>query len=214
MGITLFYAPGACSLAPHVALAWIGEPFEAVRVQYGSPELLKVNSAGSVPAIDTGEGWTLTQAGAILQYLARRFPQAGLAPDHDLRAEAEFDRWSAFFTGDLHPSFFPVFSPGKYTKSRELAAQAQVREAALDLIRKRLALLDAHLQDRSFIAGERRSVLDAYALPMLRWAVAKVPGGLEHYPEVAAQLARTLSDTFVHQVIAAEEGTESTTHDR
>ena len=56
MPVKLFYAPGACSLAPHVVLEWIGRPYEAVRVQYGSPELLKVNPAGAVPVLDTGEG--------------------------------------------------------------------------------------------------------------------------------------------------------------
>ena len=66
MPIKLFYAPGACSLAPHVVLEWIGNPYTALRVQYGSPELLQLNPAGAVPVLDTGEGWTLTQAGAIL----------------------------------------------------------------------------------------------------------------------------------------------------
>ena len=91
MAPTLFYSPGACSLAPHVVLQWIGEPYEAVRVKIGSPELLKINPSGAVPALDTGEGWTLTQNAAILQYIARRYPAAKLgaklhAPKQYLRA--------------------------------------------------------------------------------------------------------------------------------
>ena len=57
---TLFYAPGACSLAPHVVLEWIGEPYEAKRVRYQSAELLAVNPAGSVPVLQRADGWTLT----------------------------------------------------------------------------------------------------------------------------------------------------------
>ena len=85
MTLRLFYAPGACSLAPQVALHWIGAPFEALPVKYGSPELVAVNPAGAVPALDTGEEWTLTQAGASLHYLARRFPKAELGAKPFLR---------------------------------------------------------------------------------------------------------------------------------
>ena len=187
MTLKLFYAPGACSLAPHVALHWSGTPFEAIRVKYGSPELVAINPAGAVPALDTGEGWTLTQAGAILHYIARRFPDAGLGAEPGLRGEADFDRWSSFFTGDLHPAFFPLFSPGRYTVSKEVAAQDQVREAARALVARRLKLLDA------------------YALPMLRWASAKLPEGLAPYPAVRAHLERMLADPGVAEIIASEE---------
>lgn len=203
----LFYAPGACSLAPHVVLHWTGAPYEAVRVGYGSPELLAVNPAGAVPALDTGEGWTLTQAGAILHYLARRFPEAGLGADASLRGEAEFDRWSSFFTGDLHPAFFPLFSPGRYTVAKDVAAQEGVRQAARALVARRLALLDAHLMGQPFILGQRRTVLDAYALPMLRWAVAKLPDGLSTYPAVQAYLDQISVDPDVKEVIAVDEAT-------
>ena len=205
MTLKLFYAPGACSLAPHVALRWIGAPFEALRVKYGSPELVAVNPAGSVPALDTGEGWTLTQIGAILHYLARRFPDAELGAEPGLHGEAEFDRWSAFFTGDLHPAFFPLFSPGRYTVAKDVAAQNQVREAAHALIDRRLLLLDVQLNGQPFILGERRTVLDAYAIPMLRWAVAKLPDGLAPYPNVRAHLERMLADPGVAEIIASEE---------
>lgn len=205
MTFKLFYAPGACSLAPHVVLQWIGAPFEAVRVKYGSPELVAVNPAGSVPALDTGDGWTLTQNGAILHYLARRFPHAKLGAEPGLRGEAELDRWSAFFTGDLHPAFFPLFSPGRYTTAKDVAAQNQVRDAAHSLVDRRLLLLDAQLSGHPFILGERRTVLDAYALPMLRWASAKLPDGLAPYTNVRTHLDRMLADPGVAKTIASEE---------
>ena len=201
----LFYTPGACSLAPHVVLHWTGASYEAVRAGYGSPELLAVNSAGAVPVLDTGEGWILTQAGAILHYLARRFPEAELGPDPSVRGAAEFDRWSSFFTGDLHPAFFPLFSPGRYTAAKDAAAQDRVRQAAWALVARRLALLDEHLTGQPFILGERRTVLDAYALPMLRWAVAKLPEGLSDYPSVQGHLNRMSADLGVKEVIAEEE---------
>ena len=91
---TLYYALGACSLAPHITLEWIGRPYEAVRVQYGSDELLAVNPAGAVPTLREDDGWLLTQAGAAyvgpgvhaldvtdrLQTLASRLTQIGASP--------------------------------------------------------------------------------------------------------------------------------------
>ena len=202
--IRLFYMPGACSLAPHVVLEWIGEPYEAVRVQHGSPDLLQINPAGAVPVLDTGEGWTLTQAGAILQYLARRFPGARLGADGSLRQEAEFDRWSYFFTGDLHPAFAPIFAPGRYTVSEDPASHERVRQAGYDLVRKRLDLLNAHMNGRAYIVGEHRTAVDAYALPMMRWAAAMLPEGLPNYPGVEAHLHRMAADPVISKVIADE----------
>src|SRR5687767_14682956 len=100
---TLYYAVGACSLAPHIALEWIGAPYEAVRVQYGSRELLAVNPAGAVPTLREDDGWLLTQAGAILDYLAQKHPEAKLAGGNDMRAKAEAHRWSAFLPRTFMP---------------------------------------------------------------------------------------------------------------
>src|SRR5208283_3231314 len=97
----LYYAAGACSLGVHIVLEWIGAPYEAQAVKPGSPELLKVNPLGAVPALDTGEGWILTQAAAILRHLTRAYPQARLAGGQGVREQAEIDRWLCFFTGDV-----------------------------------------------------------------------------------------------------------------
>ena len=202
--LTLFYAPGACSLAPHIVLEWIGQPYEAKRVQYGSPELVAVNPSGAVPALRDESGWVLTQAGAILHYLARRFPQAGLDAGNTPEEQAELDRWSSFMTGDLHPSFYPIFMPERYTADRSEAAKEAVRQAGMELVRKRLTLLDEHLADRPFILGERRTVIDAYAFPMIRWAILKLPEKLARHPHVQAQHDRVTEDAAVRKVLADE----------
>ena len=202
--LTLFYAPGACSLAPHIVLEWIGQPYEAKRVQYGSPELVAVNPSGAVPALCDESGWVLTQAGAILHYLARRFPQAGLDAGSGAKEQAELDRWSSFMTGDLHPSFYPIFMPERYTADRSEAAKEAVRQAGMELVRKRLALLDAQLAEHPFILGERRTVIDAYAFPMIRWAIMKLPEKLGRYPHVQALHDRVTEDAAVRKVLADE----------
>lgn len=203
---TLYYAVGACSLAPHIALEWIGEPYEAVKVEFGSKELRKVNPAGAVPTFREDDGWLLTQAGAILDYLAHKHPQAGLAGGDDLRAMAEAHRWSAFFTSDVHAAFWPIFMPFRYTNDKSDAARRAVAEAGYKLVAKQFSVLDSHLEGREYILNGGRSQIDAYSFPMIRWMIKLVPGGLEKYPNVQALHDRLAADPAVQKVLAYETG--------
>jgi len=200
----LYYSPGACSLAVHVALEWIGEPYQTQAVKPGSPEFVAINPAGAVPALDTGEGWLLTQAGAILRHLARRFPQARLSAATSLRDQAEVDSWLSFFTGDLHPAFFPVFMAQRYTTASDEASLKAARDAGLALVRKRYAIMEAHLAGRRFFVGEERSILDAYAFPMERWGAKVLEGGLADFPNIKAHHDTLAADPAVRRVLAAE----------
>ncbi|MGX1098154.1 glutathione S-transferase family protein [Amorphus sp. MBR-141] len=203
---TLYYAVGACSLAPHVALEWIGAPYEAVNVQYGSKELVAVNPAGAVPTLQEDDGWLLTQCGAILDYLASKHPEAGLAGGDSIRAEAEAHRWSAFFTSDVHAAFWPIFMPFRYTTDKSDAAQSAVVEAGQRLVAKQFRILDSHLDGRDYILDGGRSVIDAYSFPMMRWAIKLLPNGLKEYPNVQALHDRIAADPAVRKVLGREAG--------
>ena len=206
---TLYYATGACSLAPHIVLEWIGAPYEAVKVQFGSKELLAVNPAGAVPTLREDDGWLLTQAGAILDYLAQKHPEAGLSGGETLREKAEAHRWSAFFTSDLHAAFWPIFMPFRYTTDPDEAAKTAVVEAGQKLVARQLGILDTHLDGRDWVLGAgrgTRSVIDAYAFPMIRWAIKLLPGGLAPYPHVQALHDRLAADPAVQRVLAREAG--------
>jgi glutathione S-transferase len=202
--LKLYYHPGACSLAAHIVLAWIGEPYDIAKVEFGDPEFLKINPAGAVPALDTGEGWILTQDAAILRYLARRFPKADLSGGEQLRESAEVDRWSSFITGDLHPAFFPLFMPKRFTTAQDEASLASVRAAGAALVNKRLALLEEHLKGKTFFLGAKRSILDAYVFPMQGWAEKMLSSGLSPYPAVKAHHERMAADESVKRVLAVE----------
>jgi glutathione S-transferase len=203
---TLYYAVGACSLAPHVALEWIGAPYEAARVQYGSRELLAVNPAGAVPTLREDDGWLLTQAGAILDYLAQKHPEAKLAGGSDMRAKAEAHRWSAFFTSDVHSAFWPIFMPDRYSTDGSENARRAVAEAGRKLVAKQFGILNRHLDGREYILDGGRSVMDAYSFPMIRWAIKLLPGGLNEYPNVQALHDRMNADPAVQKVLARETG--------
>lgn len=201
--LTLYYHPGACSLAAHIVLEWIGEPYETKEVEFGDKEYLRINPAGAVPALDD-DGWIVTQAAAVLHYLSRKYPQAKLDVEQSPRDLAEADRWSAFITGDLHPAFFPLFLPARYTRSREQSALEDVREAAKTQIRRKYALLDAHLSGRRWFLGGKRSYLDAYVFPMERWGANMLGDGLDAWPGVKAHHDMMGADEAAQRVLAAE----------
>lgn len=201
---TLYYAPGACSLSVHIVLEWLGEPYQAIRVDPSDPKYRELNPAGQVPAFDIGDGTLLSQCSAILGYLAHTHPSAGLSGEDTPLAQALLGRWSAFFTGDVHPAFFPVFMPQRYTTAEDEAALQHVREAGMALVRKRLDLLEAQLEGRDHIVGETRTYVDAYSVPMVRWASSMLPGGIEGWPSVKRHHEAMLADPAVRKVMADE----------
>jgi glutathione S-transferase len=200
----LYYAPGACSLAVHIALEWISHPYEAIKSNPGSSEYLKINPAGAVPALDIGTDTPLTQNAAILHFLARRFPEAELDAGSNLERTAEMERWASFLTGDLHPAFFPVFMAQRYTTATDEASLAHVREAAVALVGKKLSLLDKQLEGRKYVLGSKRTFVDAYSVPMIRWAVSTIPGGLTDYPDVKRHHEHMLADPAVQRAMRDE----------
>jgi glutathione S-transferase len=199
----LYYAPGACSLAAHIVLEWIGQPYRAERVKFGDPDYLKINPAGAVPALDIGAGIILTQNGAILRFLARKAPEAGLDDASTPERAAEVERWSEFLTGDLHPAFHPYFHPERYTTDPEKSALDHVRAAALRLIKKQLSLAERHLEARETFAA-RRTYVDAHFFPMTRWAKSALPEGLENFPNIKRHYETMHADPATQRAMAAE----------
>ncbi|GAB4226422.1 MAG: glutathione S-transferase N-terminal domain-containing protein [Elainellaceae cyanobacterium] len=181
--IRLFYAPGTCALAPHIVLEWIGVDYELEKITFGDPEYLKINPQGKVPAMVDGDSGVMTQADAILKYLAAKYPEAGLGGDGTLLGAYEINRWLAFFTGDMHPAFYPFFRPGRYTTSSDEAALKTPKEAAYQLIDTVFTQFNQHMTDRTAVVGDRYSVVDPYAFSMLRWGNL-LPKPLAEYPNL------------------------------
>jgi glutathione S-transferase len=104
--LTLYFAPGASSMAVHIALHEIGVAFEARPMSFNgndlrSPDYLKLNPEGKVPTLLI-DARPLTEVAAILYYLAKRFPDAGLLPRDDIEADAQALSWMSFIASTLH----------------------------------------------------------------------------------------------------------------
>ena len=191
----LYYFPGSCALAPHIVLNWVGADFEAVRIEKGDPEYRKVNPLGVVPAIEYA-GRIYTQADAILHWLKEMYPDQELGGGDTPDSNYELNNWMAFLTGDFHPAFYPFFNTQRYTTDADDAAIAAVKSAAEARVGSYMDFLNAHMDGRDFLVGERRSIADAYAVPMLRWT-RLLTKKLSEYPALDAYLARMQDDAGV-----------------
>ena len=167
----LYYMPGACPLATHIVLEWIGQPYQTQvvpRNELKEPAFLALNPVGSVPVLVDGE-LILTQSAAILEYLAEKHPEAGLLPD-DIIERAEMRRWLGFVNADLHKAFGLVFVKSGY--SNDEACQEQLAAAGKAKAAQLFGIIDKQLEGKQWLTG-KRSVVDPYLFTIIRWAHAQ-----------------------------------------
>jgi glutathione S-transferase len=194
----LYFSPLACSMASRVVLYETGAEVNFVRVDTRAGrtadggDYRAINAKGQVPALRTDDGEVLTENAAILQYLADRAPEAGLAPDGFQRYRLQ--QWLSFIGAELHKLVFtPLLSP-----RADEAAKATAREAAA----QRFAYLDDHLAGRDWLLDDF-SVADAYMAAVLNWAQF-VNFDLEPYPNVAAYRDRLRERPAVARALGEE----------
>ena len=173
--IELYFAPGACSFVPHVALEAIkaatGEAFEPKLVklhkgEHKTPEYLAMNPNGQVPVLVV-DGKPLNQIVAVCDFLDRRFPQAKLLPTyHWARAQALSQL--AWMNNTVHPTFTRVFRHGEFAETE--AGKAEVKRVAAAKFREHLERLqDMAKGAQPYFFGSKLAPHDAYAFTLLRW---------------------------------------------
>ncbi|WP_324260490.1 glutathione transferase GstA [Altererythrobacter sp. H2] len=196
----LFISPGACSLAPHIALREAGAVFEAVKVDLATrkteagDDFLAVNPSGKVPALTLDNGQSLTENPAILLYIADQNPKVGLAP-----AEGSFERYQllsrlSFLGSEFHKAFVPLFAPGASDEAKAAAAVA---------VENHLAALDKELTGRDHFAGDSFSVADIYLFVMLGWP-GHVGIDMSAYPALGAYAGKIAQRPAVGAALKAE----------
>jgi glutathione S-transferase len=202
----LYFSPLACSMASRIALYEAEASVQFIEVDpktkrtLAGEDFLCVNPLGLVPAIRTDDGEVLTENAAVLQYIAERFPAAGLAPREGM-ARSRLHQWLCFIGTELHKALFiPLFD----TKT-----SAEEKARILAKGDSRLSYLDLHLAGRAFLL-DQFSVADAYLVTVLNWKIA-TPVDLRKWPAVYSyylrltqrpSIARALADE--HALYAAE----------
>ena len=183
--LTLYFAPGASSMAPHIALHEIGAPFEARPISFTKkenrePSYRAINPEGKIPALLI-DGRPLSEVAGILFYLARRFPEAGLLPTGNPEAEAGVISWMSFIAATVHPA----------------------RRRGLDHARAIYALADQRLGARPWAVGNY-SIADIH-LFRLYWrffnSLEPAPG---EFPNLDAHYQLMMARSAVQKTIAIE----------
>ena len=199
----LYSMAGTCAVSLAIVLEWIGAPYELIVMLRGdnrAPAYLAINGNGEVPALMLDDGRILTEAAAILPFLAACYPLAKLDLGDDTVARAQLAQTMSYLTSEVHVAFKPHFMPERFLDDPRqfdaLQAYAWVTLAPM------LAKLNALLVGRSFLIAEHRTVADAYLYLMLRW-VDEGPGGIAPYPALAEFRARLESDAGVQRALAA-----------
>ena len=195
----LYYMPGACSLAPHIALRELGTDFKLVRFDRkeqtfeGDGKLEEVNPKGYVPVLELDNGERLTEAAAVLQYIADQAPQSGLAPPLGSFERYRLQEWLNYLASEVHKSFWPFFHSGCESE------KPNQRERLLS----RFQFIERSLGDKPFLMGDAFTVADAYLLTMLNWLR---PAGFDiaPWPKLKAYRNRLRERPSVRAALEAE----------
>ncbi len=168
MAYQLYFAPGACSLAPHIVLRELGEDFSLVKVSVrehkteDGADFYAINPKGYVPAMRLENGEILTEGAAISQFLVDNKPGSDLAPRAGTLERARVNEWLVFTNSEVHKTFSPLFNPA--TPDDQKKAIKERLASRFDFIEKSLA------DGRSYLTGEKFTIADAYLFVVVNWS--------------------------------------------
>ena len=198
----LYYAPGACSLAPNIALREARLRFDLVRVDFARGKSLpdgtpftRINAKGYVPALELDDGRILTENAVMLQYIADLRPESGLAPRNGTFERVRRQEWLLFIATELHKGVAPFFSP---------RADEDYKASVKDRLELRFGFLSTSLEGRSWLLGDDFSVAEGYALYAIRTWERMVKIDLSEWPTLADYRRRIEAREAVRAALDAE----------
>jgi glutathione S-transferase len=195
----LYFSPGACSLATHIALFEAGLPFSTERVDLKTKQTASgadfraINPKGYVPALELDGGVVLTEGPALLQYVADQAQPGQLAPAGGTVQRYQLIGWLSYISSEVHKNFGALFNP---------AASEDAKGAAKAALAQRFGFLERSLEGREFLM-DQYSVADGFLFTVLGWC-AHVKVSLADWPALQAYIARVGARPAVQQALRAE----------
>jgi glutathione S-transferase len=195
----LYYAPGACSLAPHIALEEAGLPHDLVKVDLmkhtlpDGSDFRAINPKGYVPFVQLDDGTYLSEASVILQYIADRKPGT-IAPVFGTAERWKLMEWLAFISTEVHKNFSPLWNP---------QTPPEVRDRTVRALGNRLALIAKTLDSQPYLMGQAFTIADAYLFVVLNWS-AMLKVDLTPWPALVAFQQRVMARPAVQKSLHAE----------
>lgn len=203
--LTFYYAANTCALASHIALETAGARYEAVRVSFAkqeqrSPEYLRINPKGRVPALVTERG-ILTETPALLQYIAQAHPQAQLAPLDDAFEMARMNAFNSYLCSTVHVAH--AHRGRAYRWADDAAAQEAMKQKVAQNVGDCFELIERDYFVGPWVLGDRYGVSDMYLFTLAGWLEGD---GVDpaRFPKVAAHRERMRADPVVRRVLESE----------
>ncbi|MGH8543884.1 MAG: glutathione transferase GstA [Gammaproteobacteria bacterium] len=194
----LYYSPGACSLAAHIALRESGVTFELEKVGLeqhktaSGGDYYRINPKGYVPALKLDDGGVLSEAGVVLQYIADKKPESGLAPKPGTMERYRLMEWLTFISSEIHKTFTPFFYP-----------EAGSKDAAKAQLAKRFDYVEKQLAEKPWLMGDTFTVADAYLFVVTNWTnIHEID--LSKWPKLKDFMARVQARQKVQEAMKAE----------
>jgi glutathione S-transferase len=184
----LYYSPGTCALASHIALEEAGAAYTAERVdfksnQQNSPEYLAVNPKGRVPAMVTDRG-NLTETPAMLAFIAQSFPQAKLAPLEDSFAFAQVQAFNSYLCSTVHVAH--AHKGRGYRWATDETSFADMKRKVPESVGASFALIERGMLKGPWVMGEAYTICDPYLFSLATWLegdnvdLATLPKVMDH----------------------------------
>ncbi|HET7506029.1 MAG TPA: glutathione transferase GstA [Kofleriaceae bacterium] len=196
----LYFAPGACSLSPHIVAQEAGIPLTLVKVDTGTKKLADggdywaINPKGYVPALQLDSGELLTEGPAIVQYLADQKPATKLVPPAGTLERYHVQEMLGYINSEIHKTYSPMFRPN---------TPPDLRKEREEYLRKRYALVEKQLAKGPYLFGEQFTVADGYLFVVTSWAnYLKID--LSEFPNLLAFQARVAARPAVQAAMKAE----------
>jgi glutathione S-transferase len=196
----LYYSPGACSLAPHIALREAGLAFEPVLASTKTHALADgtdyygINPLGYVPMLELDDGTRLREGPAIVQYIADLAPLKNLAPANGTLPRYRLQEWLTFIGTEIHMAFRPLFNPN---------IPEDAKKVYRERLGARLTWLNGELEGKDFLTGEHFTVADAYLFTVTNWA-KPMAIDLTPYPRLLSWRERIAARPAVQEAMKAE----------
>ena len=203
----LYYTPGTCALASHIALQEAGAAYATERVdfksnQQNSPEYLAINPKGRVPALVTDRG-ILTETPAMLAFIAQSFPQAQLAPLDDAFAFAQAQAFNSYLCSTVHVAHAHKLRGARW--AAEESSFADMKRKVPQTVGACFALIERDMLKGPWVMGEQYTICDPYLYTIAGWLEGDGVD-LATLPKVADHRGRMSERAAVKQALAEEQG--------
>jgi len=197
--LKLYYAASSCALATHIVLEEVGADYSTQRIEFAkeqqkSPEFLKINPKGRVPALVTDRG-ILTETPAMLVYVAQSFPAAGLAPMADAFAFARMQSFNSYLCSHLHVAHAHRMRGHRWVDADDAHSIAAMRRKVPETVGAAFEMIERDMLEGPWVMGDTYTICDPYLFTLAQWMekdgvdLARVPRLVDHRRRMLERLA-------------------------